>query len=489
MPAPASPSDALRAPEFLGALRSAASVLEDHAAALDRLEAAEAWDAAVEVEDSPDGPEGPPATGPGTDLARTLAAACAGADGASDLTSLSSRLAEGARTGAELESGRRLARFLAGAADAMRNADRLDGTRIALALEAGAERLTEADDGAHPGGLPAVVAAAADAALSAVDDGADLGDVLVSAADGGLAELETGPTGGRAAVRTGHRRRGRRRVPAHRRRRWPAWSPANRCRRRPGTRPPVPSAAAATWCGPRSTPPGGPDPEAAAHLEVLWHELGDIVDFTGPRGRSGTWRCTPRCPAPRSRPWSTPAGPASCTSRCWTSRPVETGAERRSGDDDVVGGPSGRGEGTGRPRPPSRSRTWTACRSSGSAASAPRSSRAFGACGWTSLYDLITHYPRRYVDRTREARIAELAPGEEALVLGPGHLGVVPAGPERQAARGDRGPRRERRLRCTFFNQPWRERQLARLDGGSGAPALEVAVFGRVEVFNGAGAR
>ncbi len=102
-----------------------------------------------------------------------------------------------------------------------------------------------------------------------------------------------------------------------------------------------------------------------------------------------------------------------------------------------------------------------------------------------SLYDLITHYPRRYLDRTREARIAELAPGEEALVLG-----RVTSVSSRRAQNGrplvvaevrdDSGS-----LRCTFFNQPWRERQLARLDGGSGAPALEVALFGRVEVFRG----
>ena len=294
MPAPASPSDALRATEFLGALRSAASVLEDHAAALDRLEAAEAWDAAVEVEDSPDGPEGPPATGPGTDLARTLVAACAGADGASDLTSLSSRLAEGARTGAELESGRRLARFLAGAAEAMRNADRLDGTRMALALEAGAERLTEADDGAHPGGLPAVVAAAADAALSAADDGAGLGDVLVSAADGGLAELEQGPlvderlsergtvdaaaagflliVDSLASVVTGEP------LPA---------APREEAPRPVGGRRYLVRATV--------TPPGGPDPEGAAHLEVLWHELGDIVDF---RAHGEVWHVALHTPLP-----------------------------------------------------------------------------------------------------------------------------------------------------------------------------------------------
>ena len=40
-----------------------------------------------------------------------------------------------------------------------------------------------------------------------------------------------------------------------------------------------------------------------------------------------------------------------------------------------------------------------------------------------TLYDLLTHYPRRYLDRTREARIADLSAGEEALVLG--HVATV----------------------------------------------------------------
>jgi ATP-dependent DNA helicase RecG len=96
------------------------------------------------------------------------------------------------------------------------------------------------------------------------------------------------------------------------------------------------------------------------------------------------------------------------------------------------------------------------------------------------LWDLLTHYPRRYVDRTRQVRIAELAAGEEALVL----ARVTSVGSRRvrggrtmvvAEVRDDSGV-----LRCTFFNQPWRERQLAALGERS-----EVALFGRVEVFRG----
>ena len=37
--------------------------------------------------------------------------------------------------------------------------------------------------------------------------------------------------------------------------------------------------------------------------------------------------------------------------------------------------------------------------------------------GIHTVLDLVTTYPRRWVDRTNEARIADLVPGEEALVL------------------------------------------------------------------------
>jgi ATP-dependent DNA helicase RecG len=37
--------------------------------------------------------------------------------------------------------------------------------------------------------------------------------------------------------------------------------------------------------------------------------------------------------------------------------------------------------------------------------------------GIHSVLDLLTTYPRRWVDRTDEARIADLEPGREALVL------------------------------------------------------------------------
>ncbi len=94
-----------------------------------------------------------------------------------------------------------------------------------------------------------------------------------------------------------------------------------------------------------------------------------------------------------------------------------------------------------------------------------------------SVLDLLQHYPRRYIDRTRQARIAELAPGEEVFVEG---------SVERSSSRPTR--RRQKlveavitdgtgRLKLTFFNQPWQEESLR--------PGRQVVVFGSPKPFRG----
>ena len=97
--------------------------------------------------------------------------------------------------------------------------------------------------------------------------------------------------------------------------------------------------------------------------------------------------------------------------------------------------------------------------------------------GVHTVADLLTFYPRRYLDRTRERRIDELVPGEEAVVL----VEVV-----RADARTTRNRKvlvevtvtdGRSRLRLTFFNQRWRLRQLR--------PGLSAAVFGKLELFRG----
>jgi len=107
----------------------------------------------------------------------------------------------------------------------------------------------------------------------------------------------------------------------------------------------------------------------------------------------------------------------------------------------------------------------------------PKREDALAAMGITTVLDLLTHYPRRYVDRTNQAVIAELKVGEEGLVLG--------------TVKRVQSKRTRQRLsmvevdvfdgssylHCVFFNQPWRAKQL-----GTGTEAV---IFGKIEIFKG----
>jgi ATP-dependent DNA helicase RecG len=95
----------------------------------------------------------------------------------------------------------------------------------------------------------------------------------------------------------------------------------------------------------------------------------------------------------------------------------------------------------------------------------------------TSVLDILTHYPRRYIDRTREASIASLAEGEEGMVL---------ATIEDVTSRRTRNRRTmvtvkvtdgTGRMSLTFFNQPWRERQLKE--------GMQAVVFGKMDSYRG----
>jgi ATP-dependent DNA helicase RecG len=94
-----------------------------------------------------------------------------------------------------------------------------------------------------------------------------------------------------------------------------------------------------------------------------------------------------------------------------------------------------------------------------------------------NVLDLITTYPRRWVDRTNEARIADLVPGEEALVL------VTVRSVTKRATRNRRTMVTVNvgdgsgRMHVVFFNQPWRERQLKE--------GLQVALYGKADTYRG----
>jgi len=102
---------------------------------------------------------------------------------------------------------------------------------------------------------------------------------------------------------------------------------------------------------------------------------------------------------------------------------------------------------------------------------------ALAAMEIVSVLDLLTHYPRRYLDRTRQAAIRELKVGQEALVL---------ATVKRVQSRRTRQRRTmvevdvfdgSSYLHLVFFNQPWRTRQLT--------VGTEAVVFGRLDSFRG----
>ena len=103
---------------------------------------------------------------------------------------------------------------------------------------------------------------------------------------------------------------------------------------------------------------------------------------------------------------------------------------------------------------------------------------ALESMGIFSVLDLLTHYPRRYADRTNTVAIDALVPGD---------VGVVSATVQEVSLRRLRGHRSivevvvddgTGEIRVTFFNQPWRTKQLA--------PGREVALFGKVDVYRAA---
>ncbi len=106
----------------------------------------------------------------------------------------------------------------------------------------------------------------------------------------------------------------------------------------------------------------------------------------------------------------------------------------------------------------------------------PKRAKALADFGVHSILDLLTTYPRRYIDRTRAADVADLAVGDEAVVFA-----------EVKRVRSDRPRGRSRvevkvaddsgEVSLVFFNQPWREEQLT---AGS-----QLLVWGKLTEFRG----
>ncbi|MDQ3738615.1 MAG: ATP-dependent DNA helicase RecG [Actinomycetota bacterium] len=107
----------------------------------------------------------------------------------------------------------------------------------------------------------------------------------------------------------------------------------------------------------------------------------------------------------------------------------------------------------------------------------PKKRVALSSVGIDTVLDLLMTYPRRWVDRTNEARISDLIAGEEALVL------VSVRSVSRRTMRNRRTMvdvvvgDGSGRMHVVFFNQPWRQRQLHE--------GLTVALFGKADTYRG----
>ena len=115
----------------------------------------------------------------------------------------------------------------------------------------------------------------------------------------------------------------------------------------------------------------------------------------------------------------------------------------------------------------------------GALKSHPKKIDRLAELGIETVLDLLTTYPRRHIDRSRQELIRDLLPGDQAMVLGK----VARISGRRTKGRppktlvtaeiGDGSGY----LRITFFNQGWREHQL---------PAgTEAVFFGKVDTFQG----
>ena len=108
----------------------------------------------------------------------------------------------------------------------------------------------------------------------------------------------------------------------------------------------------------------------------------------------------------------------------------------------------------------------------------PKLAPRLAAMEITTVLDLLTHYPRRYHDRTNRAEIAEVELGVEVTI-------------DAEVRRIRSRPMRDRRrtmveadvydgtglLHIVFFNQPFREKQLTE--------GTEASFFGKVDLFRG----
>ncbi|MGK2948708.1 MAG: ATP-dependent DNA helicase RecG [Acidimicrobiales bacterium] len=108
----------------------------------------------------------------------------------------------------------------------------------------------------------------------------------------------------------------------------------------------------------------------------------------------------------------------------------------------------------------------------------PERAKALAQIEVENIFDLLTHYPRRYIDKTKQSSIRELRVDESSWVYGRVVSSSTVPGRGRGKARTElRISDGSGYLRITFFNQPWRARQFPE---GS-----EAMFFGKVTEYRG----
>lgn len=102
---------------------------------------------------------------------------------------------------------------------------------------------------------------------------------------------------------------------------------------------------------------------------------------------------------------------------------------------------------------------------------------ALAEYGITNVLELLMNYPRKWVDRTNEARVSDLVVGQEALVIVEVRKISKFTTKNRRTVVTIQVGDDSGRLTAVFFNQPWRERQLK--------IGTQISMFGKPDLFRG----
>ena len=94
-----------------------------------------------------------------------------------------------------------------------------------------------------------------------------------------------------------------------------------------------------------------------------------------------------------------------------------------------------------------------------------------------SVLDLITVYPRRYIDRSKQTTITDLTVGEEGMVLVAVSKVSIRRMRNRRSLVEVTVKDETGRMKLVFFNQPWRSKQLTE--------DKELVIFGRLDLYQG----